>query len=205
MAINKYLGVVIVLFSLAACNKPDVVKDKSPSLYTGKVYEKLCAACHNIDGSGIPGVFPNLTDRDIYNQPVDTLVGTIVFGVSGTSMQRFGDMIDENEMIEVVQYIQSKFGNVITNKDELTLSVQNAYKVIMYDAEQRNLNYDYHVSKLNSYLFPAMIYTTSLNVYKKNNPKIAIEGFKIIIKKYPDSPYAKLAIEELNKFSDETL
>jgi outer membrane protein assembly factor BamD (BamD/ComL family) len=151
------------------------------------------------DGSGVPQVFPDITSSGIYKQPVQDLVEVIVFGVRGTAKMRYGDIIDENEMVEVLQFILTKFGKMDINKEEVYLAVKNSYKVIKYDAEQRDINYDIHIKKLKSITFPSVLYTTIGSVYEKNNPKIAIEGYKLLIRKYPDSPYKAMALEKSKK------
>jgi nitrite reductase (NO-forming)/hydroxylamine reductase len=47
------------------------------------VYSKVCAACHQVDGKGIPGAFPPLNDSDFLQADLDRAVEAVVKGLTG--------------------------------------------------------------------------------------------------------------------------
>ena len=48
-----------------------------------QVYESVCAACHQPDGSGLSGAFPPLKDSDYLQADVDRAITTVLQGLSG--------------------------------------------------------------------------------------------------------------------------
>lgn len=46
-------------------------------------YNANCAACHQPDGSGLPGAFPPLANSDYLRRPLAEVIGTVLQGLSG--------------------------------------------------------------------------------------------------------------------------
>ena len=76
-----------------------------------EVYERSCAACHQSNGEGIPGVFPALKDSPIALGPMDGHIAVLIDGVAGTSMQSFADQLSEVDIAAVVHYERNAWGN----------------------------------------------------------------------------------------------
>ena len=58
--------------------------DLSNSLGKGKVvYDKVCIACHQATGQGIPGAFPPLAKSDYLNKDVNRAIKGVVKGLTG--------------------------------------------------------------------------------------------------------------------------
>lgn len=72
-----------------------------------KLYAKQCQACHLKDGSGRIG--PNLTDDNWTRSRADTETGRfeVVYGGSAGAMQAFGLRMDQDEILEVMAYIDT--------------------------------------------------------------------------------------------------
>ena len=75
------------------------------------VYNRSCAACHQADGNGIPGVFPALKDSPIALGSKDGHIAVLIDGVAGTSMQSFADQLSEVDIAAVVHYERNAWGN----------------------------------------------------------------------------------------------
>ena len=75
------------------------------------VYNRSCAACHQADGNGIPGVFPALKDSPIALGAKEGHIGVLIDGVAGTSMQSFADQLSEVDIAAVVHYERNAWGN----------------------------------------------------------------------------------------------
>lgn len=75
------------------------------------VYVRSCAACHQANGEGIPGVFPSLKGVGIAVGPIENHIDVIVNGVKGTAMQAFGDQLSEVDIAAVVTYERNAWGN----------------------------------------------------------------------------------------------
>ena len=76
-----------------------------------EVYSRSCAASHQADGNGIPGVFPALKDSPIALGAKEGHIGVLIDGVAGTSMQSFADQLSEVDIAAVVHYERNAWGN----------------------------------------------------------------------------------------------
>lgn len=76
-----------------------------------KVYNASCAACHQPNGTGLPGVFPPLKGSEIALHDIPKHIEVVVNGVPGTSMQAFGPQLGLKEMAAVITYERNAWGN----------------------------------------------------------------------------------------------
>ncbi|MDD4880835.1 MAG: cytochrome c oxidase subunit II [Gallionellaceae bacterium] len=76
-----------------------------------KVYAANCAACHQANGRGIPGLFPALAGSAIVNGPPQAHVGRVLQGKPGTAMPAFAAQLDDAEIAAVVSYERQSWGN----------------------------------------------------------------------------------------------
>ncbi len=75
------------------------------------VYNTNCAACHQANGEGLPGVFPGLKGSAIATGPIPGHLDIIVNGKAGTSMQAFGAQLSDTDIAAVVTYQRNAWGN----------------------------------------------------------------------------------------------
>jgi mono/diheme cytochrome c family protein len=115
-----YLGaacLICLLFS--ACggnNKPANALNENGKL----VYTKFCLACHQTDGSGVPGMYPPLTKTDWVEGDKTRLINIMILGLEGeievngqlyrTAMPSHQYLSDE-QISDVLSYIRNSFGN----------------------------------------------------------------------------------------------
>jgi len=76
-----------------------------------EVYNRSCAACHQANGEGVPGVFPSLKGVGVAVGPIDNHIDVVVNGVRGTAMQAFGAQLSEVDVAAVVTYERNAWGN----------------------------------------------------------------------------------------------
>lgn len=78
-----------------------------------KVYKSHCAACHQINGLGMPGIFPALSKSDIATNPerIFDHLNMVIHGKSGTAMQAFGAQLSLKELAAVITYERNAWGN----------------------------------------------------------------------------------------------
>jgi mono/diheme cytochrome c family protein len=84
------------------------------------VFAKYCLACHQADGSGVPGMHPPLTPGSWVGKDPKELVAILMKGLSGKIevngetfngfMPSQAQLTDE-EIADVLSYIRSSFGN----------------------------------------------------------------------------------------------
>jgi cytochrome c oxidase subunit 2 len=76
-----------------------------------KVYLASCAACHQPNGLGLPGVFPGLKDSPVALGDMKTHIDVVVNGTAGTAMQGFGKQLGLKELAAVITYERNAWGN----------------------------------------------------------------------------------------------
>jgi len=85
------------------------------------IYASRCAACHQANGAGLPGVFPPLAGSEWVNGKGNTLGAILLHGVNGPltvkgaayngAMPAFKDQLNDAEIAAVASYIRSQWGN----------------------------------------------------------------------------------------------
>ena len=76
-----------------------------------EVYNSSCAACHQANGQGIPGVFPAIAGSKIAIGPVDGHIDIVKNGKAGTAMQAFGAQLSAADLAAVITFQRNAFGN----------------------------------------------------------------------------------------------
>ncbi|WP_423823185.1 cytochrome c oxidase subunit II [Salinisphaera sp. SPP-AMP-43] len=75
-----------------------------------QIYDNVCAACHQPDGSGLPAAgFPALTGSDIATGPVAAHIDRVLHGKK--AMPAFGGVLSDADIAGVVTYERNALGN----------------------------------------------------------------------------------------------
>lgn len=86
--------------------------DKDELMRIGQqVHLSQCAACHQPNGQGIPGVFPAVAGSDVALNDRARHIEVIVNGVAGSAMQSFRNNLSMSEIAAVVTYQRNAWGN----------------------------------------------------------------------------------------------
>jgi mono/diheme cytochrome c family protein len=117
---------VAALLGLAALPRPAAgnggpAETPVPVQANGKaVYDRTCTACHQADGSGVPGTFPPVAKSEWVTGSQEHLVRIILNGVTGPiqvngetyqgTMPPWGSLSNA-EVAAVSTYLRSNFGN----------------------------------------------------------------------------------------------
>jgi len=75
------------------------------------IYLAQCAACHQPNGQGIPGVFPALAGTGVSIGDRTAHIDIVVNGASGTAMQSFQNSLSMSEIAAVITYERNAWGN----------------------------------------------------------------------------------------------
>jgi len=95
-------------------------------LNNGKtIYNKVCMACHQMNGAGIPGAFPPLAKSDYLNADVNRAIKQVLNGSLGaiivngkkytTPMPK--QVLNDEQIADVLTYVYGNWGN---NKEVVT-------------------------------------------------------------------------------------
>lgn len=85
------------------------------------VYAARCAACHQAQGAGLPGVFPPLAGSEWVTGKEATLAAVVLHGINGSLtvkgnkysgvMPAFAAQLQDGEVAAVLTHIRSQWGN----------------------------------------------------------------------------------------------
>lgn len=76
-----------------------------------KSYQSTCAACHQVDGNGLPPSFPALRGSAIAMGDIAGHIDIVVNGKRGTAMQAFGEQLSEVDIAAIITYERNAWGN----------------------------------------------------------------------------------------------
>jgi cytochrome c oxidase subunit II len=80
-------------------------------------YETICLACHQVDGTGIPPLYPALKRSSVaVGHPISRHIDIILNGIPGSAMQPYKDQLTDEEIAAIATYERNAWGN---NTDEV--------------------------------------------------------------------------------------
>jgi mono/diheme cytochrome c family protein len=142
ISMNKKLCFTVLLgLIMVSCsnnNKPENPEAEIPAKAEqpdGKaLYIKYCMACHQTNGSGVPGMYPPLTRSDWVEGDKTRLIGILVNGLKGeitvngqvykTAMPDH-QYLNDGQIAAVLTYVRSNFGN---DADSVTVGEVTAFR-----------------------------------------------------------------------------
>jgi len=84
------------------------------------LYLKYCLACHQMDGSGVPGMYPPLKKSDWVNGDKKRIINVLIKGLEGditvkgqsySSSMPKQDYLSNKQIAQVLSYVRKNFGN----------------------------------------------------------------------------------------------
>jgi cytochrome c oxidase subunit 2 len=76
-----------------------------------QTYGVSCAACHQLNGQGMPPAFPAIAGSAVVMGGLAAHIDIIVNGKPGTAMAAFGAQLDDEALAAVITYQRNAFGN----------------------------------------------------------------------------------------------
>lgn len=111
------LSFSLFLMAVAGCDIQRMPRDTDGE----GIYRAQCASCHQMDGMGLPGLYPPLVGTQWVTGSEERLVRVILHGLTGTIMVRgetyrgampgHQHLMDAAQVAEVVNYIRNTWGN----------------------------------------------------------------------------------------------
>ena len=122
MKINHLLLLIVIGSSFIYCKNNNPGKNSTANtVINGKiVYDKYCLACHQADGSGVPGLYPPIKNTEWVTGDKETLVKIIlegmkdeieVNGIIYSNEMPAQNYLTDREIADVLTYIRSNFEN----------------------------------------------------------------------------------------------
>jgi mono/diheme cytochrome c family protein len=124
---KKLMFFLMFVMAFAGCKHKGgkLLPEQSAAVHPGKViYNTYCLACHQTDGSGVPGLYPPLRKADWEALDNEQLINILLQGVSGEievdGMVYNGQMpahqyLTDEQIADVLTYLRSEYGK-ITNE-----------------------------------------------------------------------------------------
>lgn len=134
MILKSIVPFVLLLLLLSSCGgkKTNTLSNKATSSSIeneGKnVYLKYCLACHQTDGSGVPGMYPPLKNSDWLGKDKEILIRQILEGIQGiivvngkeyNQIMPKQDYLTDKQIANVLSYVLKEMGNL---PDSITVS-----------------------------------------------------------------------------------
>ncbi len=95
-------------------------------------YEQLCSACHRIDGTGLPPMYPGLKGSSVaVGYPISRHIDIILNGIPGSAMQGYKDQLSDDEVAAIATYERNAWANNtndVIQPAEVAAERQNANK-----------------------------------------------------------------------------
>ena len=86
-----------------------------------RVFDTACAACHQANGMGQPGVFPPLAGSEWVAEDEERIIKIVLHGLSGpitvkgnqynTVMAPLGSVLKDDQIANVISYVRASWGN----------------------------------------------------------------------------------------------
>ena len=76
-----------------------------------RTYTAYCAACHQPNGEGLPGIFPALKGSSIALNDQPAHIDIVLNGKAGTAMQAYAKQLGLKEIAAVITYERNAWGN----------------------------------------------------------------------------------------------
>ena len=103
------------------------------------LFTARCAACHQPNGQGLPGVFPPLAGSEWVNGRDSTAAAILIHGITGElvvkgsryngAMPAFGLQLSDEQIAAVLSYLRTQWGNEATPVAAQTVArTREAYK-----------------------------------------------------------------------------
>jgi mono/diheme cytochrome c family protein len=116
----KWLLLICVISVLSACSQSPKGNASSQTGVADTadgalLFKKYCAACHQMNGNGIPGAFPQLRQNDIFKTDNAKVIEVVLKGMSGevtiNNVKYNGIMVGfpnltDKEIAGVINYIK---------------------------------------------------------------------------------------------------
>ena len=101
-----------------------------------KTYEKICVACHQVNGKGFPPIFPALNGSEMVldKDKIQNHIDIVVNGKKGTAMQAFASQLSEVDIAAVITYERNAWGNN-------TGQVVTPRKILEYKESKKNIEH----------------------------------------------------------------
>ena len=75
-----------------------------------KIFGANCAACHQLNGKGMPPAFPPLSGSKVVRGPAEAQIAVLLNGRAGTAMQSFAQLPD-SDIAAVITYTRNSWTN----------------------------------------------------------------------------------------------
>jgi mono/diheme cytochrome c family protein len=121
LSMKSFILSWLLILVLLSCGRSKKPSDSTPTESGNEVYMKYCLACHQTDGSGVPGMYPTLQKTDWVQGDKARLISLILNGQQGEIIvngQVFKGVmpahqyLSDAQIADVLTHIRSNYGNI---------------------------------------------------------------------------------------------
>lgn len=112
---SHILAASVALLIASGCSNAQSNSTSAPAAYSANaeaMYDDFCGMCHQPDGRGVEGTYPSLVSNPIVvGDPKVLAVLVLDGGPEQYMMPAFGDVLTEDQAVEILSYVRSQWGN----------------------------------------------------------------------------------------------
>ncbi len=117
---NKFLVLLCFVFYslLISCADEKQAQSRANANHGLELYERMCANCHQSDGSGFVKLYPPLKNADYLKQNPKAIFGIIKNGLRGSILVNGTEFnlvmpanpkLSDKEIEHIIEYVQTRF------------------------------------------------------------------------------------------------
>ncbi len=112
------LLVAILIVQISSCADEKQAQSRANANHGLELYERMCANCHQSDGSGFVKLYPPLKNADYLKQNPKAMFGIIKNGLKGSIVVNGTEFnlvmpanpkLSDKEIEHIVEYVQTRF------------------------------------------------------------------------------------------------
>lgn len=117
---TQLLFVILLASLVSACGGSGSGDAATADAQGARVYSANCAACHQADGSGIPGIYPPITQTEWIEGDSGRLIRLILYGMGGPIEVKGAPYngvmpphrhLSDDQIAAVLTFVRQNFGN----------------------------------------------------------------------------------------------
>ena len=112
------LFIAILIIQISSCVDEKQAQSRANANHGLELYERMCANCHQSDGSGFVKLYPPLKNADYLKQNPKAMFGIIKNGLKGSIVVNGTEFnlvmpanpkLSDKEIEHIVEYVQTRF------------------------------------------------------------------------------------------------
>jgi mono/diheme cytochrome c family protein len=104
------------------------------------LFQRNCAACHQVDGKGVPDAFPALAGNTFVQGDEKDVIAVVLNGRNG--MPTFSKRLTDQDIATILNYVRNAWGNhgAVVSMEQVT-TMRSDLRAEAFDPSQQNIRH----------------------------------------------------------------